>query len=267
MSRPYGAEDERKKAFALWDKKKRLCKMLPALLSAICNLLIASLAYYTDVPYREWLIPPFGLLSLVGLWLQEKQKKKAQDSLETRDKIRRDAERSYGTIEETMRAFSLFLLKVLELDKNSTVRISLYCHDDERGQFLQISRVSFNPELAKSGRSNYSDQEGLIATCWQHSSKVVTGWPEDVDEWVAIAVQSGLKEDVAKRVAMKARSAVYVRVDYGSKPIGMVVIESLEQQGVSNSTIQALREHPVFEILKEVFYWTRDTYLVRRSGL
>lgn len=38
------------------------------------------------------------------------------------------------------------------------------------------------------------------------------------------AAQGSLKEDVAKRVATKVKSAIYVRVGYGSGPTGMVII-------------------------------------------
>jgi len=49
--------------------------------------------------------------------------------------------------------------------KTSEARLSVYYHRDK--YFVQVCRLSGNPDLRVTGRGRYSDSQGIISDAWK----------------------------------------------------------------------------------------------------
>ena len=125
--------------------------------------------------------------------------------------------------------------------KSSDARLSIYYHRDKC--FVQVCRLSGDPDLRAAGRGRYLDSQGVISDAWKKGVTSVVRLSADRDEWVQECVDSyGMDVAVARDVAtrMQSRSFVGKRIDDGREPIGVILFESLAPLGVNNATFDQL---------------------------
>lgn len=140
--------------------------------------------------------------------------------------------------------------------KTSEARLSVYYHRDK--YFVQVCRLSGNPDLRVTGRGRYSDSQGIISDAWKKGVTSVVKLSSDRDEWVQECVDSyGMDIADAQKVAirMQSRSFVAKRIDDGHEPIGVVLFESLAPLGVNNATFDQLEGEGasmLLEVLTEI---------------
>lgn len=165
----------------------------------------------------------------------------------TREELLRQSDR----LSEHQKRWSLELHGALEVvarrlfedivTKTSDARLSIYYHQDKC--FVQVCRLSGNPDLRVTGRGRYSDSQGIISDAWKKGVTSVVKLSSDRDEWVQECVDSyGMDIADAQKVAarMQSRSFVAKRIDDGHEPIGVILFESLAPLGVNNATFDQL---------------------------
>ena len=148
--------------------------------------------------------------------------------------------------------------------KSSRSRFSVYYHRDRC--FVRVCRVSGNPDLGRPGRSSYPDNQGIIAKVWREEAVTVTNMPSDREGWVSACVGDyGMKRSEAQDVAerMQSLSIVGRRINYGHRPIGIILLESTEPLGVNSKTLDKLGSDDSLKVLVEVL--TEILHVVRGS--
>ena len=145
------------------------------------------------------------------------------------------------------------LMEELAVDFHDA-RASIYRHKDDH--FILLARMSDSPILEERGRGRYPDSEGLIGTAWAKGEGVVVDLPDDRSEWEQTCVDDyGMApKDVAK-LSMQSKSLLGKRFDASTTPkshVGLIVIESTRKRGVKGSTLDAVRDSPVYAVLERV---------------
>ncbi len=256
--------------FLAWFKPFFLTWGIKALAGSLTVVLILA-------EYLNWslLVTVFAVLFQVLLlgseaWVDHQKLKEEQ----ARAELLRQRDHSLATIQRSLER----ILKCLAEDVDSYTtccRFSLYCHDDSSSSFIQIARISNDPALRKEGRSQYPDNEGHIALCWRLETTRYEHAPEDPTEWFDEMQQllknapkyvNALPKDVVKSMTMRARSAYYARIDVQGKPIGMLVVEHEQPDGLGMQFGDRLREARLFGILGEIVLLARDDLLTEQPA-
>lgn len=117
-----------------------------------------------------------------------------------------------------------------DLKFRNTDRISLYAHDGQSNQFVQLARFSLNPIWdQKSGRS-YPASEGCIAKAWQESVYFISDYPAELGDYLDHSEADGVPRDTAAKMRMKSR--LYygrsVRDLSGDRALAVLIIESVD---------------------------------------
>lgn len=121
------------------------------------------------------------------------------------------------------------------------IRVSLYCHYQERNIFIPIARIAGNPLFEAQGRKKYQDSQGVISMGWQQGAARLIDLPESREQWDSELVQSyGFSADEAESLSMQSLSMVAVRLDNEQGPVGIIVVESLKKRGVNSKTIDSI---------------------------
>lgn len=132
---------------------------------------------------------------------------------------------------------------------NDHCRMTVYQHEPARATFVSIGRVSHSPKLRKPGRAEYPDDQGLIAEAWTSTRATRFRLPEDPDEWAAEVSLTGIPEDEALMIQMKSRSYVGVRLDYGMRKVGVLMLEGLKPQSVNSTHADDIQKHAAYNEL------------------
>lgn len=185
---------------------------------------------------------------VAGMVLQRKH----QDSIVTLQRKLQSIEVTHNQDDELRR--SAIESKAYELIReckvlNDHTRMTVYQHEPQRKTFVRLSRVSDNPLLTEPGRSEYPDHQGQIHETWTKGTTSKLRLPDDPQEWAEEVSFSGIPTDVALSIKMKSRSLVGVRVDYKEHKVGVLIMESSNPQGVSNTHADKLKEHSAFREL------------------
>lgn len=143
------------------------------------------------------------------------------------------------------------LLKECCIHDNET-RISVYQHHDQERRFVLVGRASKSPTLCEAGRASYPDNRGLIADAWQKGTAHDTVRYTDVEKWINYQVNNkGLIRSDAEHIKMKSRSYLGVRIDDDdTRPLGILMLESLEKDTVTTKHAETASSHPAFARLR-----------------
>lgn len=172
------------------------------------------------------------------------------------------------SLQNSIDTFLLIQLRLLKLDEEPGVRISVY--SVEGPEFVLIARRSKNPDYERRGRAAYPLRQGVIGEAWRNDSALLASEAETRDEWEAECVAlGGFSAEEARHLTMMARSIVAVRLDTrpGQK-VGMLVVESEDQAKFTRQTIVAVRRsaahHGLIDLLDESH--TQFPRVIERAG-
>jgi len=114
-----------------------------------------------------------------------------------------------------------------------TERISLYIHDDDFRKFIQLGRISYNPEFSKLGKRVYSDDEGCLGYTWINGEGFTNHFtnPEiDLPTYLEQMKQENVNKIVVKAFNMKSRLYYGYRVmdTINRKSLAVIIVESID---------------------------------------
>lgn len=136
---------------------------------------------------------------------------------------------------------SYLMLLVKNLNFSHSERISVYKVFEER--FILIGRSSNNPNLQRSGRSNYPRDEGFIGKGWAEGEYFINDLPDPAfrnGDTYYNQINSICKIDrgVIKKMNMLSRTYFVYRINgYDSQPKAILVIESLNPNGFEKDEV------------------------------
>ncbi len=215
---------------------------------------------WRDRPVWWWLVIVVAtLLSISGLVVSLSLRP-------TRHELLTRVEQAHHRQEELREVVRTLIRRILGLTPvaSSTARITVYYHLDRT--FTRVARFAEDDAMERHGRPTYPDDQGIIGLTWSSSrKKVVTGLPEDVDEWIEECVNTyRMEEDVCRRIEMRSRSFLGLRLEHANEKIGVLVIESTRPRGLTSRTEKELADDPTVQqmlgTLTEVLYVIRGLF-------
>lgn len=177
-----------------------------------------------------------------GLALEAEHDKTMRRVTAERDGLRKRHAIDKVELRRSIESVAQVLLHDCELMSTNS-RISVYQHEADHAEFIQVGRVSVNPEWRKPGRPTYPDDLGHIAEGWREMTVYQTNGRVTPEKWAEAQARKGMDYDVAMSISMKSRSYLGVRLDYADKSVGMVMAESLDSDGVAAELADTIRSH------------------------
>ena len=93
---------------------------------------------------------------------------------------------------------------------------------------------------------------------------MVTDLPEEPEEWVSACAAFDMDVAVADAVSMKSRSYLGLRLEHGMDRVGVVIVESLQEDAVTEKVADAFEKddvlHQLMTTLTEVVYVFRGSF-------
>lgn len=136
----------------------------------------------------------------------------------------------------------------------SQARVSVYSHSDDR--FFLLARVSGSQGLEARGRSTYLTGQGVIGQAWDLGRSLAARLPADRSAWNRRNEEEwGIPSAVAAQLTMQARSLLGRRLDVPglqTDPVGVLVVESLQPQGLNGRSVDQIDELPSFPLISQV---------------
>lgn len=137
----------------------------------------------------------------------------------------------------------------------SQARVSIYRHKGDH--FIMLARDSDSLRLKEPGRVRYPDTQGIIHRAWDNEEAVATNLPADRTEWEQrCASEYDMDIDDLRSMSMQALSVVGKRIDLtvgsGTRPIGLIVFESLTPRGVNGRTLDKVNRSSTYPLLEQI---------------
>ena len=120
-------------------------------------------------------------------------------------------------------------------------RVSIYVHDGAK-HFILCGRYSPNPKLNKPGRPSYPDHQGCIARGWEN------GWWFENDlgkgkAYTSYTIQNyHISREELKQIPMKSALFAVQRLDAAARPVGTIVVESMDRDRFDQQTLKGQLE-------------------------
>jgi hypothetical protein len=129
-------------------------------------------------------------------------------------------------------------------------RISVYYFHD--GQFVMPARYSIHPVYGGSRRKFYPIGQGAIWDAWDKGS-VVTRLPATREIWEQRLVSNhGFSQAEASAMGMQCRSIGGIRIMHEHHGVGVLILESLDPEGVTQSTLNTAGSSMIYAALAEL---------------
>jgi hypothetical protein len=162
----------------------------------------------------------------------------------------------YETIDALLHSLASGPLKFGE-NGTYTERISLYIHDEDFQKFIQLGRVSLNPDYCKLGKRVYAEDEGCLGYTWNNGEGFRNDYadPEtDLAIYLEQMKHESLNKNVVKAFNMKSRLYYGYRVmDTKSRNcLAVIIVESTDPSRYSKEEL-----HKVFGIPHRAFFISR----------
>jgi hypothetical protein len=125
----------------------------------------------------------------------------------------------------------------LQVSAGDDDRVSLYVHDGD-AHFVLCGRFSPNPLRNRPGRPQYPDNQGCILHGWQN------GWHFENDLGNGNQYRSrtqnkyGINIPTLDLIKMQSKLFAAQRIDFQSKSVGLVVVESMRRDRFNEAGIQ-----------------------------
>ena len=118
-----------------------------------------------------------------------------------------------------------------DLDMIAADRISIYCHDKQSSNFIQVFRIAPNPVLERKGRIAYRDDQGYIALAWQQGGIFINNLPDfetDKRGYIRETSKSNFPKGLHDELRMKSRLYFGWRISnlMGDKQLAVLILES-----------------------------------------
>jgi hypothetical protein len=162
----------------------------------------------------------------------------------------------YETIDALLHSLATGPLKFGEKGAN-TERISLYIHDAGCQKFIQLGRVSYNPEFGKLGKRLYSDNEGCLGLTWNNGEGFSDHYsnPEtDLDTYLERMKRENINKTIVRAFNMKSRLYYGYRVMdvIDRNPLAVIIVESTDPSRYSKDEL-----HKVFTLSNRALFISR----------
>lgn len=179
-----------------------------------------------------------------------------------RDTARQSARGRAAALESVLRAILMGLANEMSL-YSTTARLSVYCHIDN--EFVLLSRVSDDPNLALPGRPSYPETEGSIGKAWSKGWAFVTGMSDIRSEWEQeLITDHEVPLEVAANMRMQSRSLLGLRINAtiggSSEPIGVVILESETARGIVSSMRESTKTKLSWQLLENAMSNAKEQF-------
>lgn len=184
----------------------------------------------------------------------------------------RDLAGSYKNDVHEILKFSLVKLvaecNLLEGDYcKSDVRVTLYCHDKERRNFIPVARIAGNPLYEEQGRDRYADDIGIISLGWQKGVASFQSNAKSSEEWIQEQVEEwSLPREIAEKISMQSTSIVAVKLIHRGDAIGVAVAESTTKSRVPAKLQKQIKEADWFDPVAHLLKTVRSSLLPHLSN-
>ncbi|QAB18803.1 hypothetical protein Leucomu_13575 [Leucobacter muris] len=186
-------------------------------------------------------------LALVAAVFRGKLTESLHSIRNERDDAVERADASIQALRDAIQPLAHNLSAYLELTE-SHQRLSVYCH--HVSEFRILARVAKNPHFQSGGRSSYPETQGVIGTVWTGgNASVRAGNSETWEDWVA---RFGFTPEEAAGLKMKSHSIAAVRLEYNREPVGIVLIESENRNGIKPAQFEKLQNSYITSSLAEL---------------
>ncbi|AJK68587.1 hypothetical protein [Corynebacterium marinum] len=144
----------------------------------------------------------------------------------------------------------------------SDVRVTLYCHDKERRDFIPAARISGNPLFEEQGRDRYPDDIGIISLGWQKGVASLQSNAKTSDEWIQEQEEEwNLPRETAEKISMQSKSMVAVKLVHHGNAIGVAVAESTTKSRVPARLHKQIKEAEWFDPVARLLTTVRPSLL------
>jgi len=162
----------------------------------------------------------------------------------------------YETIDALLHSLATGPLKFGE-NGAYTERISLYIHDDGVKKFIQLGRVSYNPEFGKLGKRVYTENEGCLGNTWNNGegfSNHFTDPETDLDAYLEQMKRENINKNVVRAFNMKSRLYYGYRIMdvINRNPLAVIIVESTDLSRYSKDEL-----HKVFTLSNRALFISR----------
>lgn len=186
----------------------------------------------------------FGVIGILLSAYEKSKLKKLHETLEllnqANEKLKAIRNEYYKLCSDNLK--SIFSSFFDETSGNG--RVSLYKHTGHN--FILLGRYSQNPTYNKIGRGGYPDNEGFIAKGWEDGEFEIN----DIPMWKGAGTQyksyvkskCNISDEVLQNINMRSKSFYIYRFNNhdASNPLGIIVFEKIEANGISKNTVKGI---------------------------
>ena len=134
----------------------------------------------------------------------------------------------------------LNLAKRLGFSPDGQSRATIYLHVPALNLFSFCGRYSENPELRKKGRSTFPDDKGCISKGWRNGWHLDRSIPDDDADAAQYHRDTyGVAKGTYQTLKMKSKLFAVQRIKDGSRPVAVIVVESVERSAFDDHELRA----------------------------
>jgi hypothetical protein len=177
------------------------------------------------------------------------------DELTTdRDAYKEKSEQFGETVLFLFDGILLNLSRRMDVVEASHARLSIYLHIADQNCFIPCGRYSINPVLQKKGRTHIPDNQGCISKAWQNGWHFDNKFPNSQNDCHKYNARIySIPEATCRSLKMTTRAiAAHRIVDSDNRSLGVIVLESTNNDGLDEANVQQVLQSEVVSLGKMV---------------